>query len=178
MKCIPRNFLALSSFGFSIIHFSFALRFDVCISGHKVSGLEIFSSLSLRTMKIHPVNLVELSTYLTIRDLHQHSNSRRYFSRAFTSLEVFCRPGNVEIFQWDRIFFFFQLHHLTAMSLVGLKKMRLVLLQDFLVLLLGVGDTGSRWMFSEPNLLQRVLPFHLRLGKTFHHSWALTLPFH
>ena len=28
MKKIPRNFLALSSFGFSIAHFWFALRFD------------------------------------------------------------------------------------------------------------------------------------------------------
>ena len=47
---------------------------------------------------------------------------------------------------------------------VGLKKIRLILLEDFLVLLLGLGDPGLRWMFSEPDLFQRVLPFHLRLG--------------
>ena len=37
---------------------------------------------------------------------------------------------------------------------VELKKTRLILLEDFLVLLLGLGDPGSRWMFSEPDLLQ------------------------
>ena len=47
---------------------------------------------------------------------------------------------------------------------VGLKKIRLILLEDFLVLLLGVGDPGLRWKFSEADLLQKVLPFHLRLG--------------
>ena len=41
---------------------------------------------------------------------------------------------------------------------VGLKKIRLILLEDYLVLLLGVSDNGSRWMFSEPDVL-----FHFRL---------------
>ena len=46
MKKIPRNCLALSSFGFSIAHFCFALLFaasDKCfqISGHTLSGLEV-----------------------------------------------------------------------------------------------------------------------------------------
>ena len=46
MKKIPRNLLALSSFGFSIAHFSFSLRFDasdICfhISGHSLSSLEV-----------------------------------------------------------------------------------------------------------------------------------------
>ena len=50
---------------------------------------------------------------------------------------------------------------------MGLKKIRLILLEDNLVLLLGLGDPGSRWMFSEPDLLQKVLPFHLRLGTHF-----------
>ena len=45
----------------------------------------------------------------------------------------------------------FLLHHHPAMSLeVGLKKTRLILPEDFLVLLLGLGDPGLRWMFSEP----------------------------
>ena len=71
-----------------------------------------------------------------------------------------------------------QLHHHTMMSYdVGLKKIRLILLQDFLVLLLGLGDPGLRWMFSEPDLLHRVLPFHLRFKIwTFHHSQTSTLP--
>ena len=47
---------------------------------------------------------------------------------------------------------------------VGLKKIRLFLLEDVLILLLGLGDPGLRWMFSEPDLLQRGSPFHLRLG--------------
>ena len=47
MKKIPRNLLALSSFGLSMIHFCFALLFaasDTCfhISGHTLSGLEVF----------------------------------------------------------------------------------------------------------------------------------------
>ena len=46
MKYIPRNLLAFSSFGFSIAHFCFSLRFDasdICfhISGHNLSGLEV-----------------------------------------------------------------------------------------------------------------------------------------
>ena len=46
MEKIPRNCLALSSFGFSIAHFCFALLFaasDMCfhISGQTLSGLEV-----------------------------------------------------------------------------------------------------------------------------------------
>ena len=63
MKKIPRNLLALSSFGFSMIHFCFALCFDTSdirfhISGHTLSGLEVVCSLvSLltRTMYIRQV---------------------------------------------------------------------------------------------------------------------------
>ena len=39
---------------------------------------------------------------------------------------------------------------------VGLKNTLLVLLEDYLVLLLGLGDSGLMWMFSEPGLLQIV----------------------
>ena len=54
---------------------------------------------------------------------------------------------------------------------VELKKIRLILLHDCFVLLLGLGDPGLRWMFSELDLLQRVSPFHLRLGiKIVHHG--------
>ena len=41
-----------------------------------------------------------------------------------------------------------------------LKKTGLILLEDFLVLLLGLNDPGERWMFSEPDLTQRVSLFH------------------
>ena len=47
VKKIPRNLLAFSSFGLSMIHFCFALLFaasDTCfhISGYTLSGLEFF----------------------------------------------------------------------------------------------------------------------------------------
>ena len=42
------------------------------------------------------------------------------------------------------------------MSLEVMVKTRLILLEDFLVLLLGQGCLGLRWMFSEPDLLQIV----------------------
>ena len=45
------------------------------------------------------------------------------------------------------------------MSLVvGLKKTRLILLEDYLVLLLSLGCLGCpgfKWMFSDPDLLQK-----------------------
>ena len=37
-----------------------------------------------------------------------------------------------------------------------LKKIRLILHEDFLVLLLGLGCPGLRWMFSEHDLIQIV----------------------
>ena len=37
---------------------------------------------------------------------------------------------------------------------VELEKTRLILLEDHLVPLLGLGDPGLRWMFSEPDLLR------------------------
>ena len=62
MKKIPRNCPALSSFGFSIAYFCFALLFDasdMCfhISDHTLSGLEVvcfFASLT-RTMYVRQV---------------------------------------------------------------------------------------------------------------------------
>ena len=60
MKMIPRCCLALSSFGFSITHFCFALLFaasDICfhISGHTLSGLEVVCFLvSLSQDHVYP----------------------------------------------------------------------------------------------------------------------------
>ena len=39
---------------------------------------------------------------------------------------------------------------------VVLKKTRLILLEDFLVLLLGLGCPGLRRVFSEPDLIQMI----------------------
>ena len=46
-------------------------------------------------------------------------------------------------------------HHTMLGLLVGLKKTLLIVLNDFLVLLLGLGDPGLRWIFSDPDLLQK-----------------------
>ena len=45
------------------------------------------------------------------------------------------------------------------MSLEVLVKTRLILLDDFLVLLFGLGGPGLMWMISEPALSQRVTLF-------------------
>ena len=42
---------------------------------------------------------------------------------------------------------------------VGLKKIRLILLEDYLVLLLGLGDPRFKWMFSELDLLRELYRF-------------------
>ena len=112
---IPRNFLALSSFGFWIAHICLSFRFDASdiafqISSQKGSGLEVVCPLvSLsRTRYIHSVvfsenfvNLVKhLSTYVTILDLDQRSNSRRYFLQHCIQRCTRC-PGHVDVFQWN-----------------------------------------------------------------------------
>ena len=57
-------------------------------------------------------------------------------------------------------------HHHLAMSLEVVVKTRLILLEDLLVVLLGLGCPGLRWMFSELDLLQLIMPlFHLRSEK-------------
>ena len=62
---------------------------------------------------------------------------------------------------------------------VGWKKTRLILQEEFLVLLLGLGDPGLRWMFSNADPLQKFWLFHLRSGKWIFHlslaSFALSL---
>ena len=95
MKKIPRNCPALSSFGFSMIQFCFALRFaasDKCfhISGHPVSGLEVVRflvSVLPRTVYIRQVAfrsikwiLWNLSMHLIILFLHPHSSNHQDFS--------------------------------------------------------------------------------------------------
>ena len=67
MKKIPRNCLALSSFGFSTAHFCFALLFaasDICIhiSGHTLSGLEVVCFLvNLSQDNVYPSSGLSLN---------------------------------------------------------------------------------------------------------------------
>ena len=129
MKEIPRNLLTLSSFGFSIDHFCFSLRFDAShtsfqISGHKVSALEVVRFLvSLhRTMDIHPVVFI------------LHSESCETCPRIWQFpisinvpiiVEVFLQhyiqgciwsPGNVAMFQLNRKWFWSGMYSLTLRS--------------------------------------------------------------
>ena len=61
------------------------------------SGGRLFSCQSLRGPCISII-LWNLSAYLTILDLHQRSNNRRYFLQHYIQ-ECICGPGNVNIFQ-------------------------------------------------------------------------------
>ena len=83
----------------------------------------------------------------------------------------------VDVVPWNRTKNRFLLHHHLAMSLEVVVKTRLILQEDFL-LLLGLSCPGLRWMFSEPDLFQIIRLFHLRSGAFFHHFGALTLPSH
>ena len=59
------------------------------------------------------------------------------------------------------------------------KRVRLILLEELLVLLLCLGCPGLRWTLSDPDILKEFWLFHLRLGKwNYHLSLALTLPLH
>ena len=121
----------------------------------------------IHPLVFHPISwtLWNLSTYLTILDLHQRSNNRRYFLQ--NCIQRCTRsPGHVDVFQWKRKWCFSRhvqfdsgfnvmaenevswhgpeiislLHHHTTMSLeMVLLKTRLVLLEDFIVLLLDLG---------------------------------------
>ena len=115
MKKIRRNFLALSSFGFSIVHFDLSLRLDASdtcfhISGHNLSGLEVVCFLvSLPLDHVYPscgfslkkVNLVRTSPciwQLTIPiDIPVIVN---------TFLRCIGISGNIDRFQWNRKWFF------------------------------------------------------------------------
>ena len=56
-------------------------------------------------------------------------------------------------------------HHTTMNLNVGLKKTRLILFDDFFVLLLVPDGPGLRWMFSDAVLLQTVLTVPSAIGK-------------
>ena len=79
IKKIPRNLLALSSFGVSIAHFCFALLFaasEICfhISGHTLSGLRVVCFLvSLLLDHVHPSGGLSFNK---MNLMHASDNSR------------------------------------------------------------------------------------------------------
>ena len=69
--------------------------------------------------------------------------------------------------------------HRPVSLVVLLVGTRLILQEGLLELLLVLGGPLSRWMFSEPDLLQIASLIHLRLGiQFFHQFWARSLPSH
>ena len=80
-KKIPRNLLALSSSGFSIAHFCFALLVaasDMCfhISGHTLSGLEVVSSLvRLLQHHVYPSGGLSFNKVNLVNPVHASDNS-------------------------------------------------------------------------------------------------------
>ena len=81
MKKISRDLLALSTFGFSMIHFCFALRFDashICfhISGHTLSGVEVFCFLvSLLPDHVYPSSGLSVNKMNLVKPVHASDNS-------------------------------------------------------------------------------------------------------
>ena len=81
MKKIPRNCLALSSFGFSIVHFCFALLFassDICfhISGHSLAGLEVVCFLvSPPPDHVYPSGGLSFNKMNLVKPVHASDNS-------------------------------------------------------------------------------------------------------
>ena len=82
MMQIPRDCLAWSSFGFSMIHFCFSLRFDASdmsfqISGHKESGLEVVCFLVSRLPDHeNPSGGFSSNIVNLVKPLHVFDNSR------------------------------------------------------------------------------------------------------
>ena len=78
---IPRNLLALSSFGFSMIHFCLCLRFDVSdicfhISGHNLSGLEVVCFLvNLSPDHENPSGGLSFNKMNLVKSVHASDNS-------------------------------------------------------------------------------------------------------
>ena len=80
MKKIPRNLLASSSFGFSMVHFCFAFRFDasdICfhISGHTSSGREVvYFLVSLLLDQVYPSGGLSFNRINLVRLVHASDN--------------------------------------------------------------------------------------------------------
>ena len=78
MKKIPRNCLALSSFGFSTAHFCFAFRFtasDICSHMH-CQVLKLFVSIvSLLPDHVHPSGGLSFNRINLVKPVHASDNS-------------------------------------------------------------------------------------------------------
>ena len=79
-----------------------------------------------------------------------------------SSLSVQRDDGECSSLKWTRNHFL--LHNHPAMTLKVVVKTRLILQECFLVLLLGLGCLGLRWMFSEHDLLQMILTVPSAIG--------------
>ena len=71
-------------------------------------------------------------------------------------------------------------HHpvLSNLDVVLEKRVRLLLLEEFLVLLLGLGDPWLRWMFSDADLIRIFFNCSICYWWNCHLSLAFTLPLH
>ena len=160
--------------------------------------------MSLEISLFNKVNSVKTFQENTTNPLmHRCSNNHRYDFPAFW-MSI---PGDVNIFQWDRkwfysrraefdswinvmtayevrrnkseIFsFFFRHPEMSLENIVGVETL-LILQGNLDDVLLELGDPVSRRIFSIPDLFQKTLLFHLRLGICiFLHLEALSSPLH
>ena len=152
----------------------------------------VFLSVSTQTMYIHPTvfhsiwwTWWNLSSYLTVLDLHQRSSNFQFFfditsnvvSVVLVTSMYFSRIGmdssdsgfhvmTVNEITWDKpkIIFDFTMYH--DESCREVEEDPLILLEDYVVLLLCLGCPGLRWMFSDFDLLQGVLTVPSATGNT------------
>ena len=88
------HFQALSSFGFSIAHFCFSLRFDASdisfqIPGHKESGLEVVCFLvSLLRDNVYPSSVFSSNIVNHVKPVHVSDNSRPSSTFQFVALST------------------------------------------------------------------------------------------
>ena len=64
---------------------------------------------------------------------------------------------------WTKNHFVLHRHPEVSLEVVEVETL-LIIPENIFDLLLELGDPVSRWMFSVPDLLQRILFVHLRLG--------------
>ena len=130
--------------------------FESCTRFWKVSGSVDISIIGWRRSSItSKVVLVALVTSMYRSGIWNDSSLGTY-----SLLAVQRDDGKCSCLKWTKNHFL--LHHHHAMSFEKVVKTRLILLEDVLVLLLGLGGPRLRWMSSEPGLLQIVWLFHLR----------------
>ena len=135
-------------------------------------------------------SLWNLSTYLTILEFHQRSNNHRYFLQHYIQRWI-CSPGYVDELHWNGKWFFSRhvqfdsgFHVMTVNKIAwngpeiissftniqrwvlkwGWRKTRLILLEDYLVLLVGLGCPRLRWMFSRSSSSPEIMTVPSAIG--------------